>query len=65
MYENACVYQKPHSSSLRHSGYAGELDILNSELLLIVYVHGKQVNCSRIPSSSVCRKEILVSQIVL
>ena len=42
--------------------YAGELDNLKWELLLKVNV---QVNCNRIPLSSVYSKEILVSQIVL
>ena len=34
--------------SLRHGGYAGELDILKLELLLKVNVHGKPVNCNRV-----------------
>ena len=34
--------------SLRHGGYAAELDILKLELLLKVNVHGKPVNCNRV-----------------
>ena len=48
----ARVCQKPRSSRLCHGGCTGELDILKTELLLQVHVHGKPVNYNRIPSSA-------------